>query len=176
MNETAEASVCAGAAHRTDRTHLLRMPAAASLVRTARGAVREVLAAWEVPSEVGDDAVLVVSELVTNVIAHTPSTEVECRLRARGDLVRVEVTDQVPGPTTPHRRAPTPGGVSGRGLALVGELSRAWGVRECPRGTGRTVWAELAAAREPATAAGAARPAASPRPPHGGHRRERRAT
>ncbi|MBI0380663.1 hypothetical protein JBE27_31450, partial [Streptomyces albiflaviniger] len=40
---------------------------------TARAAVRERLRAWGVSAQVCDDALLVVSELVTNVITHTRS-------------------------------------------------------------------------------------------------------
>ncbi|MBI0300613.1 hypothetical protein JBE04_40715, partial [Streptomyces sp. PRKS01-29] len=42
--------------------------------------MRERLGAWGVRAPVCDDALLVVSELVTNVITHTASDHLECRL------------------------------------------------------------------------------------------------
>ncbi|MBP8537994.1 ATP-binding protein, partial [Streptomyces sp. MK37H] len=51
---------------------------------TVRAAVREWLRAWGVSAHVCDNALLVVSELVTNVITHTLSDHLECRLSVGG--------------------------------------------------------------------------------------------
>jgi len=45
-------------------------PAEADAVRTARHAVRETLRSWEIDAAVGDIAVLLVSELVTNSLRY----------------------------------------------------------------------------------------------------------
>ncbi|WNF00188.1 ATP-binding protein [Streptomyces luomodiensis] len=126
----------------------LRLPATASSVGTVRAAVRERLLAWGVGSQMCDDALLVVSELVTNVIAHTASDRLECRLGGGAGLLRIEVEDQARAHTLPAPRTPGPDEHGGRGLLLVGAVSSAWGVRDAPHGRGRIVWAELASRTE----------------------------
>ncbi|GHJ32825.1 hypothetical protein TPA0910_72580 [Streptomyces hygroscopicus subsp. sporocinereus] len=133
-------------APREQNTHpawVLRLPAIASSVGAVRTAARERLRAWGVAAPVCDDALLVVSELVTNVIAHTFSDHLECRLRAEAGQLRIEVEDQMRTGTVPAPRTPAPDDHGGRGLLLVGAVSSAWGVEDAPHGRGRTVWAEL---------------------------------
>ncbi|XIG80104.1 protein phosphatase [Streptomyces sp. SGAir0957] len=104
-----------------------------------------------------DDAVVVVSELVTNAVVHAgTSVDLLCRLdEAAPDgtpdgtpagLV-VEVTDQHPARAVrghqPSRPVETP--EYGRGLHLVATLAEAWGITYRP-GT-KTVWARLPAER-----------------------------
>ncbi|EXU66677.1 ATPase [Streptomyces sp. PRh5] len=110
---------------------------------TVRAAVRERLRAWGVSAQVCDDALLVVSELVTNVITHTRSDHLECRLSVGAELLRLEVEDEIRAHTLPAPRTPDPDEHCGRGLLLVGAVSSAWGVRDAPHGPGRIVWAEL---------------------------------
>ncbi|MHB9861789.1 SpoIIE family protein phosphatase [Streptomyces sp. YIM S03343] len=119
----------------------------------ARGLVREALTEWGRPgSAVGagcpcgrvvDDALIVVSELVTNAVVHA-GTDVEllCRPDGSGGLV-VEVGDHHPsraprgtGPEVPYG---TP--EYGRGLRLVATLAESWGVTY--RRGAKTVWARL---------------------------------
>ncbi|MBD3008636.1 ATP-binding protein [Streptomyces sp. 5-10] len=121
----------------------MRLPATASSVSTVRAAVRERLGAWGVSAAVCDDALLVVSELVTNVITHTVSDHLECRLSLRAELLRLEVEDEIRAHTLPAPRTPDPDEHCGRGLLLVGAVSSAWGVTDAPHGAGRIVWAEL---------------------------------
>ncbi|WP_432047059.1 MULTISPECIES: ATP-binding protein [Streptomyces] len=121
----------------------LRLPSTASSVSTARAAVRERLRAWGVSAQVCDDALLVVSELVTNVITHTVSDHLECRLSVGAGLLRIEVEDEIRAHTLPAPRTPDSDEHCGRGLLLVGAVSSAWGVRDAPHGPGRIVWAEL---------------------------------
>ncbi|MEU6394862.1 SpoIIE family protein phosphatase [Streptomyces sp. NPDC046939] len=96
-----------------------------------------------------DDAVVVVSELVTNAVVHAgTSVDLLCRLdepAADGTpagLV-VEVTDHHPARAVrghqPSRPTETP--EYGRGLHLVATLAEAWGITYRP-GT-KTVWARL---------------------------------
>ncbi|HVL64734.1 MAG TPA: ATP-binding protein [Actinomycetota bacterium] len=106
--------------------------------------------AREVGSVVPDDHLeilkLLVTELVTNALRHSPAggrdwriaVDVECS-RSR---VRVAVRD--PGRGF-ERRAPAPGpyDVSGRGLFLVDRLADRWGVDNAG---GTCVWFELHAA------------------------------
>lgn len=127
----------------THPAYALQLPAVASSVCTVRAAVRERLHARGVGAQVCDDALLVISELVTNVIAHTVSDRVECRLYIGAGHLRLEVEDQIRAHTLPAPRTPDPESQGGRGLLLVGAVSSAWGVKDAPHGPGRIVWAEL---------------------------------
>jgi anti-sigma regulatory factor (Ser/Thr protein kinase) len=108
----------------------------------ARRAVGECLRD-SIPAQRFSDAVLLVSELVTNSVRHGGAGVRDCiRVRiavATGRLV-VEVHDEGPGFEPPAVPAPRPTG-GGMGLVLVNSLSRGWGVRT---GSGTTVWFELA--------------------------------
>ncbi|TWG05434.1 anti-sigma regulatory factor (Ser/Thr protein kinase) [Streptomyces brevispora] len=123
-------------------------PAVPGAVRTARHAVHEALRGWGIDTAVGDVAVLLVSELVTNSMRYTPGP-IDVRLvrpHPNGDgpvthpALLVEVSDPLPDPPTERRAGPDDEG--GRGLQLVACSARRWGTR---RGkTGKTVWFELA--------------------------------
>ena len=123
-------------------------PAEADAVRTARHAVRETLRSWEIDAAVGDIAVLLVSELVTNSLRYA-SGPIGVRLvRAEGaatapprhSALLVEVSDPLPDPPTERPAGPDDEG--GRGLGLVACSARRWGTRQ--GSTGKTVWFELA--------------------------------
>ncbi|MGK4580903.1 SpoIIE family protein phosphatase [Kitasatospora sp. HPMI-4] len=113
----------------------------------ARGFVRDALLGWGLP-EVVDDAVVLVSELVTNAVVHAgTAAEVAC-LREE-DSVRIEVTDRHPErglpsfanvPASSDRYA-DPDGEGGRGLLMCSALASRWGVEYA---TGqKTVWFRL---------------------------------
>ncbi|RBM05494.1 SpoIIE family protein phosphatase [Streptomyces sp. PT12] len=88
------------------------------------------------------DAVLMLSEVVTNVLTHTDGDAllvVELSGSTGDRLLRVEVSD--PSDEPPHRRDPGELASSGRGLLLLDSLSDAWGY--APRGAGKTTWFEL---------------------------------
>jgi anti-sigma regulatory factor (Ser/Thr protein kinase) len=85
-----------------------------------------------------DDAMLCISELVTNAVqAGCHTIVVDCVVES--DVVRLSLTDDAPG--TPIRRNPTPLSARGRGLQLIAQLSRRWGVQAA--GHGKQVWIEL---------------------------------
>ncbi|WSP71024.1 SpoIIE family protein phosphatase [Streptomyces sp. NBC_01236] len=140
----------------------------------ARRFVRGALADWAelalpgseiIDDRLIDDAVVVVSELVTNAVVHA-GTDVEllCRLESRdsrdsrdncesretvegglpGPLV-VEVSDHHPSRAVRDDAVERPYGTPeyGRGLRLVATLSEAWGITYRP-GV-KTVWARLLA-------------------------------
>ena len=73
-----------------------------------------------------EDAVLMVSELVSNALLHGTG-EIRLRIEANGDGVRVEVSDQGNVAVAP---SPTPGAHGGWGLRIVDELADGWGVLE----------------------------------------------
>jgi DNA-binding NarL/FixJ family response regulator len=105
----------------------------------ARQFVNDTLRKWSCDSII-DDALLVVSELVTNAVTHAAST---CRLvlRLAPGVLRIEVADNGTGSPEPQsldlQRA------SGRGLMIVSAMSTAWGI-DPVEGEGKSVWAELA--------------------------------
>jgi anti-sigma regulatory factor (Ser/Thr protein kinase) len=116
------------------------LPAHGSSVAAARNRVGELLSQWGVGEPVHDDVALVISELFTNALVHTDSSEITCRLQTTAETVYLAITDQGCGPTGPQVREPD--AESGRGLLLVNALAELWGVSN-DHGHGRTVWAIL---------------------------------
>jgi anti-sigma regulatory factor (Ser/Thr protein kinase) len=129
----------------------------------ARRLIRERAAAWSLPEELAERLVLVGSELVTNAALHarTPLTLV---LELRRDGVRISVQDRSRAPVA--QRHYHPDALTGRGLAVVGALSRSWGVR--PTADGKVIWAELALDGAAPSAAPPQPPPVPPPPPPGG--------
>jgi hypothetical protein len=60
----------AGAAPAGEAEYTCPLPHIPEAVRTMRHRARTVLRGWAIPAATTDDAVLVISELVTNAIAH----------------------------------------------------------------------------------------------------------
>jgi serine phosphatase RsbU (regulator of sigma subunit)/PAS domain-containing protein/anti-sigma regulatory factor (Ser/Thr protein kinase) len=104
----------------------------------ARASARAVLADWDLPADPVETAVLVLSELLGNAVAHGRAPIV-ARLRRLGDRVVVEVTDG--GGRLPRRRHAEVDDEAGRGLELVAMLADRWGIR--PTADGKVVWAEV---------------------------------
>ncbi|MFD5571650.1 SpoIIE family protein phosphatase [Streptomyces cadmiisoli] len=123
----------------------------------ARGLLRAALQQWaglglpgaeRLTERLAHDAMLVVSELVTNAVVHA-GTDVElvCGLQPESGAVIVEVCDHHPSRAprdddgeTVHETAEY-----GRGLRLVSAMSEAWGVTY--RRGAKTVWARVPAER-----------------------------
>ncbi|MEU1119996.1 MULTISPECIES: SpoIIE family protein phosphatase [unclassified Streptomyces] len=128
---------------RTDarRTVLTVAQAEPERVAGARRHLRDLLHDWADDDQV-DSAVLMVSEMLTNVLVHTDGdamlvAEVTGVPGAR--RLRAEVADG--SDDLPHRRHPGELASSGRGLVLMELLAGAWGVD--PRGDGKSIWFEL---------------------------------
>ncbi|WP_327728750.1 SpoIIE family protein phosphatase [Streptomyces sp. NBC_00487] len=123
------------------RTALTIAQAEPERIAGARQQVRELLHDWSCGDQV-DSAVLLVSEMLTNVLVHT---DADALLVAEmtGDggkrRMRIEVTDA--SDDLPHKRHPGELASSGRGLVLMDMLADAWGVD--PRGEGKSIWFEL---------------------------------
>jgi CheY-like chemotaxis protein len=109
----------------------------------ARGLVQELCRDWGIDDEVVDDALLVVSELVTNAFVHAES-EAELRVFPGKGLLRIEVADS--GAAGPDPQLATDDDEHGRGLLLVSVLSAAWGTEPTGSG-GKVVWAEVPTTR-----------------------------
>jgi anti-sigma regulatory factor (Ser/Thr protein kinase) len=86
-----------------------------------------------------DDLQLVVSELATNAMVHA-KTPFLVTLCAFEESVRLEVLDG--GQSGPVQYAAQTLETSGRGVAIVDDLARAWGVTGNTSG-GKFVWAEF---------------------------------
>ncbi|WP_371602834.1 ATP-binding protein [Streptomyces sp. NBC_01220] len=118
-----------------------------SSVPRARAALRAALGEWRSGQPLGDEAELVLSELVTNAVRvpvpgdRMVGVRIECR--GRGEFLRLEVSDA--GPGRPEVRRPDELDKGGRGLLLVEALAHRWGVDVRRAGIGKTVWAELLA-------------------------------
>ena len=122
---------------------------------SARALIRAAVVEWTelalpgtelLSARQADDAVVVVSELVTNAVVHAGTDiEVDCRLEAPTGALVVEVLDHHPS------RAPRDGDLEprhgtpeyGRGLRLVAALAETWGITY--RTGAKTVWAQLPA-------------------------------
>ncbi|SOD61756.1 Anti-sigma regulatory factor (Ser/Thr protein kinase) [Streptomyces zhaozhouensis] len=124
------------------------LPARDTSVAVARRRVRHQLYGWGLPSTTCDNALLIVSELVTNAILHTQSSQVRCLLWSSGQLLRIEVADEGPGLFRVRPRAADSEAENGRGLLLLDALALRWGVVAPDQRAGCTVWAELTAAAQ----------------------------
>jgi anti-sigma regulatory factor (Ser/Thr protein kinase) len=108
--------------------------------------VRDVLMHRHVNQKAVDTVELLTSEVVTNALVHARSVGVDpdegpdLVVRIGRGFVRVEVYDV--SPEVPVRRTPGPLDPSGRGMWIVDELARDWGVDHMP--SGKRVWFEVA--------------------------------
>lgn len=123
----------------------------------ARRFVRAALTEWAAVAEpdtfterLVDDAVVVVSELVTNAVVHAGTdVDLACRLESPDDTadepagIVIEVSDHHPSRAVRDDDTERPYGIPeyGRGLRLVSTLSGAWGITY--RTGAKTVWARL---------------------------------
>jgi anti-sigma regulatory factor (Ser/Thr protein kinase) len=89
-----------------------------------------------------EDAVLVVSELVTNALLHGDGHAV-VRASLRGDVIQLSVTDS--GDELPAQQPVDVARVGGLGLNVVDQVSAEWGVSPFPGG--KTVWAVISEPR-----------------------------
>ncbi|THA60489.1 GAF domain-containing protein [Streptomyces sp. A0958] len=130
------------------RTALTIAQAEPERISVARQQLRELLHDWADPDQV-DAAVLLLSEMATNVLVHTDGDALLVAEAAGvpGErCLRVEMSDG--SDELPHKRRPGEMASSGRGLVLMEMLAHRWGVD--PRGAGKSIWFELNEDEEPA--------------------------
>lgn len=130
-------------------SYTAELPHSSTSVRQARSLLAASLSERDVLGTAADDAILILSELVTNALRHARALSsgmirVSWGLTGDGQL-RIEVTDG--GGTT--RPTPKPYSMSvsshaGRGLEIVDRLADRWGSQREEGGDEYTVWAELA--------------------------------
>lgn len=122
----------------------------ASSVSLARHAVAEDLDRRGLSPRSVQDAVLILSELLSNALKHAhplPSGRVSVTWSLQGRDLELTVTDGG-GPTRPVATPASRSATGGRGLAIVRTLARDWGVLT---DSGRTtVWATVDAEAVPA--------------------------
>ncbi|WP_050997272.1 MULTISPECIES: ATP-binding protein [Frankia] len=148
-----------GSAH----IRLFHFPVSDTAARAARSRARETIESWHIDPETTDNAVLLVSELITNAVrasttvaasldpSEVPRQEramasVSLRISRMGSRLLLEVWDRDVRP--PALQDQTPTAESGRGLFLVDALSAQWSWYRPVTG-GKVVWVELRTAPSP---------------------------
>ncbi|GGW54744.1 hypothetical protein GCM10010503_34600 [Streptomyces lucensis JCM 4490] len=127
--------------------HVCPVPPVAGAVCAVRRRVRAVLADWSVPADIAEEALLVVSELVTNAVVHARPPAVLRLSLAQADgapTVRIEVTDAGPALAVGQALLGIDPDEHGRGEAIVHALATRHGIRVHSGGVTR--WADLVAA------------------------------
>ncbi|MFE1437212.1 ATP-binding protein [Streptomyces sp. NPDC058739] len=123
--------------------HVWPVPHAPGAVPAVRGQVRNILAEWGLSPDAVMDALLVVSELLTNALVHAlpPAALRLSWVRVDGHrALRVEVTDAGPVLAGDGWENPDPD-EHGRGIDIVTALAAHCGVRVDTEGITR--WADL---------------------------------
>jgi anti-sigma regulatory factor (Ser/Thr protein kinase) len=126
------------------RFHWTDLPAERASVKAARHSASRRLTAWGASAALRGDAVLVLSELVTNAVVHTRSSYILCGIELfTGGRLRIEVHDQDQTTRALPLGTPGPDDEQGRGLLLVEQISSEWGMRPSTLTSGNAVWATL---------------------------------
>ena len=117
----------------------MTLPAHPSSARSARELLRLLSRSWHVDAL--DDADLLLTEVVTNVVIHA-KTPMSLQVCWEHDRLRIEVTDC--SATMPRQRRATRRCEDGRGLLLLDRLADDWGVIQHDTiQAGKTVWFEI---------------------------------
>ncbi|MBB5624821.1 ATP-binding protein [Sphaerisporangium krabiense] len=122
----------------------VELPGRAASVGLARAFVREILRTTRCQET--DDAVLMVSELVTNAIRYSgsgrrPDGRLAVVLTDHGRAIQVDVIDEGASAHPYVHRDVGESSEGGRGLWLVCQLASAWGWRADP--DGHVVWFQM---------------------------------
>jgi PAS domain S-box-containing protein len=115
----------------------LELPALSSSVPEGRAFLHKALMSWDCDGS-ADEALLLLSEILTNAVLHADGPIALHVHRTATDLT-VEVGDR--SPQLPQPRLAAEDAESGRGLLLVRTLAGDWGVR--PTDEGKTTWFTL---------------------------------
>jgi anti-sigma regulatory factor (Ser/Thr protein kinase) len=116
------------------------LPPTVGSVPTARRLAVELLTVWRAPHD-RDDAGLVVSELVANVVDHVGGDQpFTLELTHSGDWLRISLVDG--SAIRPIVRELEMSSSRGRGMRMVERIASRWGAED--HDGGKRVWVELA--------------------------------
>ncbi len=126
------------------------LPGQASSVGEARRWARGLLAGW-LSNDAVDDAVVLLSELVTNAVVHSdsgrkPNGLVTVFVAAGVGVAHVEVIDDGSTASVPTVQEASEGSGGGRGLWMVSAMATTWGVHHDDE-AGNAVWFEIGEGR-----------------------------
>lgn len=121
------------------RRYLGRFPGDLAAVKDARDWLSRRLALSRVPDSPAHDALLILSELATNVLLHAPAetrgTAFLVSVFVSGNCLRISVRANGGAPAPILRPVPpTPEAEHGRGLFLVNALATTWGAEHTRQG------------------------------------------
>jgi anti-sigma regulatory factor (Ser/Thr protein kinase) len=121
------------------RSASIDLPPSAGSVSAARRVVRELLAVWDVPHD-REDAELLVTELVANVVDHVRGeADLTLELSLSDTWLRIGVVDGSSiRPVVQELSHERP---RGRGMRLVEEIADRWGADD--HKGGKRVWFEM---------------------------------
>ena len=125
----------------------LRLAPRPTAPAAARLFVGETLQDWRLgqpDEELSEQAQLLADELVTNAVVHA-RTDLRLRLELHGELLHLAVHDRDPRPLRPGPAARDSEG--GRGLVVIAQVAKIWGVHRHPEG-GKVVWCILQTAQQ----------------------------
>jgi anti-sigma regulatory factor (Ser/Thr protein kinase) len=127
------------------KSSVVLLPCAPASVAVARRKLSAELRAAGIFDAAVADAVLVVSELLSNAILHAhplPGARLQVTWALDDGAVEIAVSDGGAA-TRPHAAHASVSALGGRGLGIVEHLAHTWGVRSDDLGL--TVWAVLPA-------------------------------
>jgi len=138
---TVSRTSCRGTDSRRPLVHAsVRLAPVPESAAKARTFVQQTLHEWGCRETV-DDARVVVTELVSNVVRHARTElALDVELDVVGDRVRIDVVDHAADGEVAVQGGNATLGLGGRGLRLVNQLSERWGVER--HRDGKCVWAE----------------------------------
>lgn len=117
------------------------LPPSPGSVPVARHVTVELLRSWGAAHDL-DDAALLVSELVANVVDHVVTDgSLSLELALAGEWLRISVADG--SPVQPVVLEPDAERPRGRGMQLVGAIADRWGAED--HEGGKRIWFELRA-------------------------------
>ena len=121
------------------RSAVFDLPPHAASIPAARHVVGELLRVWRAPHD-HEDAALLVTELVANVVDHAGEQNLlTVEVGLSGDWLRIGVVDG--SAVRPVVRELDTGSVRGRGLRLVQAIADRWGSED--HDGGKRVWFEM---------------------------------
>jgi anti-sigma regulatory factor (Ser/Thr protein kinase) len=118
------------------------LPPTVASVPLARRLAREVLRTWQAPQD-HDDAQLLVTELVANVVDHVGGDVLTLEFTLGGAWLRIAVVDG--SAIRPVVREMSHEQERGRGMRMVAAIADRWGAED--HDGGKRVWFELSPAR-----------------------------